>query len=47
MKSVLAYKVTLEVHQPAAQNVPKVQSVHKTKHAPTKNVAILAQEHVV
>lgn len=39
--------VTLEVHQPAAQNVPKVQNVHKTRHAPTKNVAILVQEHAV
>lgn len=47
MKSALAYKVTLEVHPPAAQNVHKVQNVHKTKPAPTKNVAILAQEHAV
>lgn len=47
MKSALAYTVILELHQPAAQNVPKVRNVHKTKHVPIKNVAILAQELAV
>lgn len=42
----LVSKASSVVHQRVIQSVSAILSVHKTKHAQIRNVAILVQEHV-